>query len=108
MRARIWNGSPKFAVELVILGVRFGSVCLSLLGAGLAIAVVIGLLAPGLPGAIAAGVSAAVALVVTMQVAYWLHAVDRNHTLTEPLIVGALISGARNRTWINLDTTLED
>lgn len=108
MRARIWNGNPKFTIELVILGLRFGSVSLSLLGAGLAAAVIVGLLAPGLPGAIAAAVIAAVALLATMQVAYWLHAVDRNHTLTEPLIVGSLISGARNRTWINLDTTLED
>lgn len=108
MRGRIWNGTVKFTVELVILGVRFGSVSLSLLGAGMVVAVIVGLAVPGLAGAVTAGVVAVVALLVTMKAAYWLHAVDRHHTLTEPLIVGSLISGARNRTWINLDTRLED
>lgn len=108
MRARIWNGTPKFTVELVIVGLRFGSVSLSLLGIGMAVAMIVGLMAPGLPGAIAAGVIAVVTLLATMQVVYWLHTVDRNHTLSEPLIVGSLISGARNRAWVNLDTTLED
>lgn len=108
MRARIWNGTHTFTVELVLLGVRFGSVSLSVLGAGVASAVVVGLLVPGAVGAITAACIAVVSLMVTMWVAFWLHAVDRHHTLSEPLIVRSLIAGARNRTWTNLDTTVED
>lgn len=108
MRARIWNGTHTFTVELVVLGVRFGSVSLSILGAGVAAAVIVGLTLPGAVGAITAASIAVVFLAFTMWVAFWLHAIDRQHTLSEPLIVRSLIGGARNRTWTNLDTTVEE
>ncbi|MGB8406700.1 MAG: hypothetical protein WCE30_21825 [Mycobacterium sp.] len=92
----------------MIFGLRFGSVSLSLLGLGSAVAIVVALTIPGTVGAIVAGVIAVVTLLATMQVAYWLHAIDREHTLAEPVIVGCLIGGARRRTWTNHDVLVED
>lgn len=108
MRGRIWNGTHKFTVELVILGVRFGSVTLSLLGAGMTAAIVVALMIPGTTGAIVAGVIALVTLLATMRAAYWLHALDREHTLAEHVIVGCLVEGAWGRTWTNHDVLVED
>lgn len=108
MRGRIWNGTHKFTVELVIFGLRLGSVSLSLLGLGMAVAIVVALTIPGTVGAIVAGVIALVTLLVTMRVAYWLHGIDREHTLAEPLIVGSLMAGAWKRTWMNHDVLVED
>lgn len=108
MRGRIWNGTHTFRVELVLVGLRFGSVSLSILGAGVAAAVAVGLSVPGTVGGIAAACIAAVTLAATMRMAFWLHEVDRNHTLSEALIVSSLISGARHRTWTNLDVMVED
>lgn len=108
MQARIWNGTHKFTVELVLFGLRFGSVTLSMLGAGMAVAVIVALTVPGLVGAWLAGVVAVVTLLATMRAAYWLHGLDRQHTIAEQVIVGALISGARDRTWMNLDVMVED
>lgn len=108
MRARIWNGTHTLTVELVLFGLRFGSVSLSLLAVGMAAAIVVALAIPGGWGAVTAGVIALVALVMTMRVVWWLHAIDREHTLSEYVIVRCLIEGARNRTWMNHDVLVED
>lgn len=108
MRGRIWNDTHKITVEIVLLGVRFGNVCLSVLAAGLAAAFIVGLAISGLPGLIPAVLIAVITLLVTMRMAFWFHHIDRNHTIAENVILGALISGARQRTWINLDPMLED
>ncbi|WP_100475735.1 hypothetical protein [Mycobacteroides abscessus] len=108
MRGRIWNGTHKFNIEIVLLGVRFGGVCLSVLSGGIATALMIGLFIPGLPGVIPAVLIALVTLALTGRVAFWFHQVDRQHTIAEHVILGALVEGARNRTWTNLDPMLED
>jgi hypothetical protein len=108
VRGRIWNGTHKFTIELVIFGLRFGSVSLSLLGAGMTVAVVVALAIPSSVGTIAAGLIALVTLLTTMRLAYWLHGIDREHTLAEPLIMGSLMAGARRRTWTNHDVLVED
>jgi len=83
-------------------------VSLSLLGVGMAAAIAVALLIPGGGGTIAATVLALVTLVATMRVAWWLHAMDREHTLSEYVIVRCLLEGARNRTWSNHDVLVED